>query len=532
MTHLEDTTTHGIISVKPTKYAYCVSTIVTGPYIKMRSASYGITSITCAHNKRIFPAICMSNNPLWSFCEMNDIYIADNISDINDKHMQIHQIRRYTKIDKQKISDVTLYPLRYQCMLDTSTGVSVIISDIGTQDIPAHHTLSVRYISNSESDVDPTTSILCCMEKIMSIGYLRNHSIVADITKNSRRWYNNVHSIPRRSAPCCIYIDKSMIQECAEGMFIKSEGRYTHWYIHRNTCYALNSLKGTLQHIYTGYISTFEVSTMVVSGYVSSETQIMQVCTCIDVRTWMTVSVSEINAIIKSNECFEHPRTGDASDWRLFVPSRQNSIVQFRSVKENHQYHLSSPNVLDCLIASSIYRFVSDTDQDMVFIVGKPRAEYQYLIRETRVCWIHDIEWDSDFADTYNTYSDVTHAINTCRKHQRNICTTRNWLDHLKNLHSLFLLVLDDDIDTYYSGISEYEYVSLDKFIICTSSVNHPIIESTRTKSTAINIQNSIVDIINTNLKVYSSATCNTVLTSESMMPYISTRLFKHYYHC
>ena len=84
----------------------------------------------------------------------------------------------------------------------------------------------------------------------------------------------------------------------------------------------------------------------------------------------------------------------------FFVPSIQNSIVQFKSVKENHQYHVSNPNVLDCLIASSVL----DTYQDIVFIVGKPRAEYQYLIRETRVCWIYEIEWDDDLADKYNTY--------------------------------------------------------------------------------------------------------------------------------
>jgi hypothetical protein len=132
----------------------------------------------------------------------------------------------------------------------------------------------------------------------------------------------------------------------------------------------------------------------------------------------MSVSMSEINALINSNECFDHLHIGDASDWKLFVPSKQNSIVQFRSVNESHQHHLSSPNILDCLIASSIYKFVLDTDQDIVFIVGKPRAEYQYLIRETRVCWIYDIEWGDDLGDRYNTYSDVTHAIALCRKHE------------------------------------------------------------------------------------------------------------------
>ena len=86
---------------------------------------------------------------------------------------------------------------------------------------------------------------------------------------------------------------------------------------------------------------------MVVSGYVALKTQIMQVCTCVDVRTWMSLSMSEIDALIYSNKCVDHPHTGDVSDWRLFVPSRQNSIVQFRSVKEDHQHHLSNPNVLD-----------------------------------------------------------------------------------------------------------------------------------------------------------------------------------------
>ncbi len=87
--------------------------------------------------------------------------------------------------------------------------------------------------------------------------------------------------LPRQS-------DKSMIQEHAEGMFIKSEGRYTHWYIHRNTCYALNSRNGTLQYVNTGYISIFEVTAMVVSGYVALKTQIMQVCTCVDVSGFPT----------------------------------------------------------------------------------------------------------------------------------------------------------------------------------------------------------------------------------------------------
>ena len=97
------------------------------------------------------------------------------------------------------------------------------------------------------------------------------------------------------------------------------------------------------------------------------------------------------------------------------------------------------------MIASSVL----DTYQDIVFIVGKPRAEYQYVIRETRVCWIYNIEWDDYLADKYNTYSDVTHAINMCRKHQHNICTTQDWIDHLKNLDFPLFLVIDDD-DMYF----------------------------------------------------------------------------------
>ena len=88
-----------------------------------------------------------------------------------------------------------------------------------------------------------------------------------------------------------------------------------------------------------------------------------------------------------------------------------------------------------------------DTDQDIVFIVGKPRVEYQYLIRETRVCWIYDIEWDDDLGDRYNIYSDVTHAIALCRKHEYNMCTTHDWVDQLKSLDFPLLLVVDDDVD-------------------------------------------------------------------------------------
>lgn len=525
---------HGIIKVSLQHTVYCLDTIVIGKCMDMDSIYYGTSNVMCTANGNIFHALRSTYDPMWinSIDNKEDqntvVYTINNISEEIDYHIQLYKIDMYKQCMDQELYNGIIVHVSYKVFRDIENRVNVIIKSITNPDRDEdidRHKLSVQYVSDP-TDTIPMDNLMASMKKIMTLGILKGYEMMADINKQQNKWYYNILHISRRSCLCSIYITRHMIRDTADGMFLCSKGRHGYWYIHRQMCYRINIKQGTLQCLDVCSIKTDTYYALVLTGYMVDNTDYIEVSMCTDTRTWSKANMLVWDNIMKYRDHFRELETGSFDNWRIFVPANIKSMVQFHNVPSKHESYTEHPNVLHCILASGLYAFMRDTSQDIVFMLGKPRAEYRHLRYDTRLCWIYDCDWDEEGIDDYTAYKNVDHAVSMCIRGQNNICGSDTWWQHIMCHDNILLCVLEDSLlNTYYDDL---EHSSLNKFIVCVNQHNHRNIDF-NTGIYTINIRDTIVDAVANNLVDHYNDYCDFILVSESMMPYISTRLLIQY---
>ena len=95
--------------------------------------------------------------------------------------------------------------------------------------------------------------------------------------------------------------------------------------------------------------------------------------------------------------------TTDHTRWRRFIPAGQTSVELVSTSKSNACLSFVQYVALG-LLNRCIIQFLSDTNVDLVFIVGQPDIHLVHTSRGIKCCWVYDYYWDDDFIDDFILY--------------------------------------------------------------------------------------------------------------------------------
>ncbi len=73
-----------------------------------------------------------------------------------------------------------------------------------------------------------------------------------------------------------------------------------------------------------------------------------------------------------------------------------------------------------------------------------------------------------------------------------------------------------------------FTYAKLDKFIVWTNNVEHPVLKDTPGKPDMIDLNNSVISLINDILITPETIERRWVIYSNALAPYITTHLMPH----
>ena len=510
----EELASPSIVQVHSTDALYAAKIILRGT-LTYQSSYYGVLDTLCTDGKSIFHAQEHSFDPVWGTNKDSTICLFEDISEDSDYHISYHRVTRYARTHVGPASKPTLYPISYNLVLDLNNDVTIVAVDLDN----LRSEFAVWYICSWCTIDPPVQQLHKCITKSLLHGVFKGYDVVVD--SRVPGWHRNTRHIGHPDVLCTIRVARAHVCSNAQGKFVSAQGAYSHYYVHRHVCYLIDALKGTLRCVFAGLVTPGGNCPVVVSGYKQKQSLVMYVVTCTDADTWIMQDNLAVTALIDANEHFSAIETERATNWRSFIPAGQ-SIVRFQVVPSNDVSVAHMPDVMHELISDSLTAFIKDTNQDVLFIVGTPRAEYFNICRTSRVCWIYDCLWDNDAIDDFVQYNDVTDAYNRCSRHESNVCPMSNWLAQVQHVQCCVCML--DDSAYLEQPRSRFCYVHLDKFILCTNDAEHPIIDDTATTTTITALSDSVVPTLNSQLVEHASPGHDFVISSSSVAPYVILR--------
>jgi hypothetical protein len=497
-------------------YAMCI--MVTGDF-DSQERHYRVANIRCLLGNRMIHAQFHSDNPLWCNSKGNTICTMQSIRSLTDPHAIYYKVSRYSSSDVHERTDGTTYMGAYATMLDLPNKVSIVL--IRTSQMPCIY--SAWFICEHTDQSTAINAITSSLKRSLGSGILRNCDIVADT--NIKRWHRQANYMKHDRHTCIIYVPRDVLLPHANGKFIDGNGSYIHYYLCRQICYVLNPKKGIIKYIAQPSINVNVAHPIIISGYKEPKINSMQIISCMDSISG-AVCNDVMRDLVEHSDCFVYPIEGSVAQWRSFVPSGQ-SIVKFRAVPQSDTRIDATPDILHYIISSSLHEFIVDTNQDIMFIYGVPRKEYDLLVHVCRVCWIHDFDWDDENIADFTIYNSVNDAVQRCAKFQANVCNSDEWLVHLQ-YNNCLVCMLNEIPDADYNSVL-YQYVTLDKFIICTNTRNHRFITDLFTQCIIIDLDTAcspnVIPAINAILVSPAPVSYKHIIVSHSICSYIKPRV-------
>ena len=477
---------------------------------------YQVADIQCVIDGKVNHAQLHSLNPLWCEGRNTTVCKLQIMRDYSDPHAIYYEVPRYMSSYISEDIDGSMRMTRYSERLDLSTGVTIVLMKANQTRLR----YSVWYTYNDACQKDAIDRIVSCMRHSLQRGMLRGCAIIADI--NLHAWHKKVRYMVQPNSSCVIYVPSNLLARSTQGEFIGGTGSFMHYYICRGICYAIDLREGTLTCITEDCIRSSTESPIVVSGYVSRKSITMEVVNCVDVLTWFLCGKSAIRYLVDTNECFVHTPVGTIDSWRSFIPQHQ-STIRFQAVSDSDSRIDRRPNIVHHLISSSLLSFFTDTNQDIVFMYGKPRSEYNSILSVCRVCWIYDFNWDDENVTGFTNYPSVQHAFDTCAKFQRNVCRADDWLRYMEQ-NKCTICILDDVADGIVFENTD-AYITLDKFIVCTGYTNHKFMIDASVDTTVFDLHTGSLSSVNSALADPVPISCRYVVCSQSLLPYMLSRM-------
>ena len=246
---------------------------------------------------------------------------------------------------------------------------------------------SVWYTCSAEQEQQAIDLLVVSMRRSTRTATFAESLIIADTSESC--WYTLIKHMNHLDTLCTVHVGTCSIQAGAQGDFTHRSGSYTYYYISRGICYALDVKANTVRCMVDIDISCEIESDILVTGYKTSDSSVLEVMSCIDVDKWALHGSRFMGHLVESNSCFLTLIKGDVKQWKSFTPRGQSVVTK----------------------SSSLLWFVSDTKQIIIFIYGKPRQEYDILFH--RVCWIYDSKWDDDRTIDFHGYGSMEEAVKT-----------------------------------------------------------------------------------------------------------------------